>query len=149
MTPREEERQPMSSSCWPRCCTPPLLESTGFSFTEFSYSFTFSCSLLLLLSPFLALHHQVALPQHQEGREGEQPCVNQVPGPWPGPQGCSRSCVICFPSRGGQDITSAMCSNSTGPRLGMSPAEVRASGGRAKDALRVIPFLLDPLFPKH
>lgn len=53
MTPREEERQPMSSSCWPRCCTPPLLESTGFSFTEFSYSFTFSCSLLLLLSPFL------------------------------------------------------------------------------------------------
>lgn len=52
MTPRGEERQPMSLSCWAWFCTLPLLESTGFSFTEFSYSFTFSYSLLLLLSPF-------------------------------------------------------------------------------------------------
>lgn len=79
--PQEEVRQPVSFF-WPRCCTPPVLESMGFSFTEFNYSFTFPAPCFYFCPLPMSLHHQVALPQCQQGREWEQPCVNQMPGPW-------------------------------------------------------------------
>lgn len=155
VTPREYVRQPTFFSCWPRWCAQAHLESTGFSLTELSYGFMFSSSLFLFTSLPTDQHHQVALPPHREGREGEQPHVSRVREMWFVSWGCSGSSMICSFPRGGSAHHLCNVLNLCQPQAWdesnreESTRAVPVSGGKAEDVLWVIPFPLDPRFPKQ
>lgn len=120
MTLRDEVRQLVSFSWGPRWSVQTLLKSTGFSLSEFSYGFTFSSSLFLFTSLPLPLHHQVALSQCQEGREGDQHF--QVPRI--SLQGYSESSVICSPSLGRLSTSPLRCAQPP-PTEGLGRVQLR------------------------
>lgn len=60
-----------------------FLKAQAFHSLNFDTASCFPAPCFYFCFLSMALHHQVALPQRQQGREGEQPCVSQVPGLWP------------------------------------------------------------------
>ena len=131
MTHREEVTQPVSFSRWPRECAQALLESTCFSLTEFSYDFMFSSSLFLFyLPPHSSVSPSSSSPASGGQGRGAAPCELDA-GAADRLAGMLREQHDLFPFPGeARHITSAMCSTSADPRLGMTPAKTRAPGLR-------------------